>query len=122
MHRYPASIQAALHAMQAAGVPTSLQAPPLHRLLWRVGMVMPPPLLAGFAANALLMGVFFAVGWGVLMVPLFGLIVPLSTLAILGSAGGAGALFGVIMALVMRYQQQRYPLPAWRSLRRGGTD
>ena len=116
MHPYPAKVRAALQLMHDAGVPQALRAPPLHRLLWRLGIAVPPPLLAGFAANALLMGVFFGVAWGVLMLPLFGVLVPLKTWGIVGSAGLAGVMFGVIMGLIMRAQQQRYRLPAWGSL------
>jgi len=57
----------------------------------------------------------------VLMLPLFGLLVPLKTWGIVGSAGVAGVMFGVIMGLIMRAQQQRYRLPAWRSLPDGGA-
>jgi hypothetical protein len=42
-------------------------APPLHRLLWRIGINAPPPILASVTSNALLMGVSFTLGWGVLM-------------------------------------------------------
>jgi len=116
MPHYPAKVRTALQLMHDAGVPQALRAPPLHRLLWRLGIAVSPPLLAGFAANALSMGVFFGVAWGVLMLPLFGLLVPLKTWGIVGSAGLAGVMFGVIMGLIMRAQQQRYRLPAWRSL------
>lgn len=119
MPQYPAKVRTALQLMHDAGVPQPLRAPPLHRLLWRVGIAVPPPLLAGFAANALLMGTFFGVGWGVVMLPLFGVLVRLPTLGVVASAGLAGVLFGVIMGLVMRAQQQRYHLPAWRSLADG---
>jgi hypothetical protein len=36
------------------------KAPPLYRLCWRLGILVPPPLLAGFWINFLFMGGFFS--------------------------------------------------------------
>jgi len=65
--RYPPKVQAALRHLDAAGVQRRHSAPPLHRLLWRTGVNAPPPIIASVASNALLMGIWFALGWGVLM-------------------------------------------------------
>lgn len=120
MDRYPAAIRTALEAMAAANVPPALRAPPLHRLLWRMGLPVPPPLLAGFVANFLLMGIVFGVLWGGLMALLFARIVEIPTGVMAGGAVFAGVLFGLLMALLMQHQQRRYRLPAWRTLRDGG--
>ncbi len=117
MQRYPRSIRAALQVMQAAGVPTPMQAPLVYRLLWRTGLAVPPPVLAGFLANAVLMGALFALGWGGLMWLLLARSTLLPAAAVLGGACVAGVLFGGAMALLMRWQQQRYRLPAWREIR-----
>ena len=117
MQAYPVRIRAALQVMQAAGVPRQTQAPLMYRLLWRTGLVVPPPVLAGFVANAVLIGAMFGLGWGGLMWLLFARGALLSGVGVLGAAGVAGLLFGGAMALLMRWQQQRYRLPAWGEIR-----
>lgn len=122
MDRYPADVRHALQAMADANVPAGMRAPPLHRLLWRMGLRVPPPLLASFSANLLLMGGLFGLLWSVLWQALMWLLFELGPfpLAItVGSAVMAGLLFGVMMALLMRYQRRRYQLPAWKTLLQG---
>jgi len=122
MDRYPADVRHALQAMADANVPAGMRAPPLHRLLWRMGLRVPPPLLASFSTNLLLMGGLFGLLWSVLWQALMWLLFELGPfpLAItVGSAVMAGLVFGVMMALLMRYQRRRYQLPAWKTLLQG---
>ena len=122
MDRYPADVRHALQAMADANVPASMRAPPMHRLLWRLGLRVPPPLLASFGANALLMGGLFGLLWSVLWQALMWLLFELGPFPLgitVGSAVMAGLLFGVMMALLMRYQRRRYSLPAWKTLLQG---
>ncbi len=122
MDRYPADVRNALQAMADANVPAGMRAPPMHRLLWRMGLRVPPPLLASFSANLFVMGGLFGVLWGVLWRALMGLVLDLGSLTLgitIGSAVMAGLLFGVLMALLMQHQRRRYQLPAWKTLLRG---
>ncbi|MEN4953262.1 DUF6404 family protein [Stenotrophomonas sp. TWI819] len=122
MDRYPADVRHALQAMADANVPAGMRAPPLHRLLWRMGLRVPPPLLASFSTNLLLMGGLFGLLWSVLWQALMWLLFELGPfpLAItVGSAVMAGLLFGLLMALLMQYQRRRYRLPAWKTLLQG---
>lgn len=122
MDRYPADVRRALQAMADAKVPAGMRAPPMHRLLWRMGLRVPPPLLASFSTNLFVMGGVFGLLWGVLWRALMGLVLDLGSLTLGISIGGAvmaGLLFGVVMALLMRYQRRRYGLPAWKTLRQG---
>ena len=54
--RYPAVIQSALRFLDGKGLARVQSAPLLHRLLWRMGIALPPPILAGFGTNALVQG------------------------------------------------------------------
>ena len=42
-------------------------APPFFRLLWALGLDVPPPLFLGFLTLMLLMGTFFGIFWGAFM-------------------------------------------------------
>ena len=42
-------------------------APPLFRLLWALGLRVPPPLFLGFFTVALVAGFFFGLFWGAFM-------------------------------------------------------
>jgi hypothetical protein len=90
--------------------------PLLHRLLWRLGFAMPPPLFAPPLVNSAIMGLFFAVGYGIL------------TWLLDGAPGGsgvpgriigsllAGAAFGAIMAWVLRRTARKHELPSWEDV------
>lgn len=96
------------------GISPYTAAPPLYRLLWRLGVEIPPPLFAAFLPNALLMGGFFACGWGLLMW-LFtwsgnGQVSPVLALLL---ALSAGLMFGIAMALYLRSKARQLNLPPW---------
>lgn len=114
--RYPPKVQAALRHLDLAGVHRRHSAPPLHRLLWRMGINASPPILASVASNVVLMGIFFALGWGVLMWLMVWRNTNLPVAVGVISALLAGVLFGVLMAVVMRVMRLRRGLPLWRDL------
>jgi hypothetical protein len=111
-------LAAARRLLATTGMGPSNYAPPLYRLLWRLGAQVPPPHFRGFAANALLMGGCFGVLMG--LVATVDLL-PMPALAGTGNrlAGSAvvallcGAPFGLGMALYYRYGARRHAIPAW---------
>ena len=99
--------------MAMLGVPKSTAAPPAWRLLWRLGVEVPPPLFTPFVPSALAMGVFFGLFWGLFM---WGILwsrqgMPLGLMAAISLA--AGALFGLIMAAYFRHVARKHRLPPW---------
>ena len=101
----------------ALGISRATVAPPAWRLLWKMGLEVPPPLFAPFLPMALATGSFFAVAWGLLMwlgfwarqgMPLAGMFV---------SALAAGVLFGLIMAGIYRHLARKHGLPSWADYR-----
>ena len=116
--RYPAVIQSALRFLDGKGLARVQSAPLLHRLLWRVGIALPPPILAGFGTNALVQGLLFGLFWTALMWLMLwqGSERPLALLLV------AGALFGLVMAALMRSLRRHRKLPDWRQFRARQAD
>lgn len=103
----------ALAHLARTGIWQSNYAPPLFRMLWSVGVRVPPPHFIPFAAAALLMGSVFAILlFGVAMV--LGVAGPhagLGTVAVTDVL--AGTFFGLSMAAYYKFGRTRYGLPAW---------
>ncbi len=118
--------------MRERGVGTSSAAPPLFRLLWALGLEIPPPLFLGFLPLALAAGAFFGFFWGLFMAAFFliWLVVGEGVLwghaaidlvwkglfglgVLAGGAFVAGLLFGLTMATYMRWKAARLALPSW---------
>jgi len=111
---YPARVTRALAHLASTDAPQSSHAPPLLRLLWRAGWSVPPPVLAGFWFNFLLMGGFFGVFWGIAMwVIQWRHGAPPGLMVAVSLATGAG--FGLFMALYFRHVARKHRLPSWQS-------
>ena len=111
---FDARLQQALALLDSKGLGKSAYAPPLFRLLWKLGVKVLPPHMAGFAFNSLLMGGFFGVFWSLLMwLMLWGRQgMPLVIAAI--TALVAGGLFGLTMGWYIRYSARKRAIPRWR--------
>ena len=101
------------------GVGSYTVAPPLFRLLWALGLEVPPPFFLGSRQLTLLMGTTF----GVLFGPLWGVIMWLwqwqgeipagiAVLMTVFAAVLAGLLFGLIMARPYRVKAAQLGLPS----------
>ena len=113
---YPARVQAALRYLDAAGVERKASSPPLHRLLWRFGVEVPPPILAGFLPNLLVMGGMFGTVWGFIMWLLVWRSSAMSGAVVLSFCLLGGLLFGSGMAWLMNRQRRRLGLVTWEAL------
>ena len=114
---YSPKLNSALATLAATGIWRRNYAPPLHRLLWRVGLLLPPPHFASFGLNFPLFAAGFGVLWGVVMWFLVWSRQGMSGGAAAGSAGVAGALFGLIMAAYYRHGARKHNLPPWSQLK-----
>lgn len=106
----------ALQMLAATGMWRSNFEPPLVRLLWRLGVDVPPPHFAPFRGSALTAGGCFAFAWGLFMWLFVWRSQGISITVSLISAVIAGAIFGIAMASYYAYGRKRYALPPWRSL------
>ena len=108
--------EAALRLLAETGISRSNYEPPLVRLLWRLGVKIPPPHFAPFAPCSLVAGGSFALAWGVAMWFLVWWPQGASASSSLISALGTGAVFGLGMACYYAYGRRKYKLPHWHSL------
>jgi hypothetical protein len=97
------------------GVSQSKSAPPFWKILWRLGIEVPPPLFLGFWPIALFMGSFFGVFWGLFMWLFHWSDQGKPLVAILVGAILAGVMFGLCMAAYFRHLARKLDLPAWTS-------
>ena len=110
---FEAKTQAMRRQLATRQIAPGIIAPPLWRLLWKLGIPLTPPLFLGFMPLALLCGGFFAVLWGLVMYLASWRANDTATAAMLVGMLTAGVLFGLIMATVYRRHASGLQLPAW---------
>jgi hypothetical protein len=119
MQHIPTAVAVATHRqkverlvadLRKQGVSRHTVAPPLFRLLWALGLAVPPPLFLGPVTLTLLMGGFFGAVWGALM---WLLLWHLPLGRVVASAALAGLIFGLLMAAYYRWKAAQLRLPPW---------
>ena len=113
---FDAKLKRAFVILEAAGVGKNSYSPPLYRIFWKCGLRVPPPQMSGFMINAILMGAFFAIGWGALMWVIVWSWQDTSLRTMVVASALAGLLFGLAMAAYARFTARRLMLPEWRRL------
>jgi len=89
-------------------------APPVYRLLWKLGFEVPPPLFSSFNHLLIVQGTTFGTLWGFstwLLLFTFFPVFPAWIFLLL--AIPAGVLFGLCMAAIYRWQARSLKLPNW---------
>jgi Family of unknown function (DUF6404) len=114
---YPSKLSSALAMLAATGLSRSSYEPPLYRLLWRVGLFLPPPHFASFGFNFVFSAAWFGAVWGAIMWLLIWSQQGGSGVAAAIAAVAAGVLFGLIMAAYYRYSARKHKLPPWSQLK-----
>lgn len=110
--RFEQKLTAALGLLASTGMWRSNYAPPLHRLLWRIGAQLAPPHFLSFTANFVSTGVRFGVFWGLAMWLTASSHQGMSRLA--AAALFVGLLYGLGMAAYYRYGARNYGIPLWK--------
>jgi hypothetical protein len=100
-----------INDMKGRGIGAYTAAPAAFRMLWRLGVEVPPPHFASFWMLTLFMGVFFGVFWGLIMWAFVWRDMPIALVLI--SAGLGGLLFGLAMAAYYRWHAGKLGLPRW---------
>jgi len=116
--RFEQKLTAAFGLLASTGMWRSNYAPPLHRLLWKLGAKTPPPHFQGFTANFVSAGVWFGVVWGLSMWFTWWRSHGMSIERAFTGSIFAGVLFGLGMAAYYRYGARKHRIPLWRDFHR----
>ena|SRR5258706_7190166 len=112
---------AALTMLQLTGIWRSHYSPPLLRLLWRLGIKVPPPHFVSFATNFAVAGLWFGVLWGLFMWFIFWSHQGVPLTRAMAITALAGLLFGLFMASYYRYGARKHGLPKWKDISASGS-
>lgn len=116
---FQSQLHRSLALLSQRGLPRNRYEPPLFRLLWKIGVEVPPPHYMSFAKVAISYAVWFAVfWWGFMWVLVWsrqGRAMGDDVLV----AVAAGAFFGLVMAWFYERDRRKLRLPAWESFARG---
>jgi len=105
---------AALALLATTGIWRSNYAPPLLRLLWKLGIDVPPPHFVGFTWNFIVSALFFGVAWGLVMWAVLWSRASMTLGTMVGTSALAGMLFGLCMASYYRFGARRHKIPLWK--------
>ena len=109
---YPPAINSTLMLLQSLKLPAWSQATPLHRFFWQHGILLSPPILAGFISNLCGYGIFFAL-LAALALSLFS---AWSPWAIVCASIAVAIIGGLIVACRFREWRAEYNLPSWQEI------
>jgi sulfite exporter TauE/SafE len=115
--RFEQKLAAAFTLLEPTGIWRSNYAPPVYRLLWRLGARVAPPHFVGFVTNFLIAAVSFGAVWGLLMCFAVWSHQAMSPRGALVTASCAGLCFGLFMATYYRYGTWKHEIPLWRDFR-----
>jgi hypothetical protein len=105
-------IQLAIAELLDRRVRKATAAPLPYRLLWRLGIAIPPPLFQSFVGLAVFHGLLFGVPLGAILACADRRLAP-DGATILGTI--SGAIFGLVMAIHFRLEARRLGLPSWEA-------
>jgi len=108
--------EAALARLAATGMWRSNYAPPLYRLLWRLGIKVPPPHFASFSWNFAFSGIGVGLVWGLLMWLMTWSHQGMSIQKAIILSAIAGLFFGLAMAAFYRHGARKHALPKWHDI------
>jgi hypothetical protein len=100
-------VERIVRELEAKGLDRSTTAPGIFRLLWTLGVPIPPPLFLGVLPAILIFGVSFALGTAAFL----WLMVQCDVLWLSAIGGG---VFGLVMSAYIGRKAKTLHLPAWK--------
>ncbi|WP_322407376.1 DUF6404 family protein [Idiomarina sp. PL1-037] len=113
---FEAKKQAALAELKSSKIWQSNYQPPFLLFMWWLGRETKPPHYNSFMHNALSLGSFFGLFWGVIMWLFVWNSTALPLSAAIAASLLAGALFGLSMAYYYRFSGRKNNLSRWGEL------
>ncbi len=105
-----------LAILAETGIWRSNYEPPFLRLLWRLGIDIPPPHFVSFVPMFLLSAAWFGFSFGIVMWILQWQRQGMGGMAAVIAACLVGLFFGLAMASYYARGRRKYRLPEWESL------
>jgi hypothetical protein len=87
--------------------------PPVFRVLWAVGIKLPPPIFLGFLTNMTLATIYYTLGCSVLLWFIYWRYHPTSFLIAAIWSIGMGSVFGLLVAWGTARKTRLLKLPRW---------
>ena len=109
----PEQIEAMQKQLEGLGIKLSTSNPPFLKTARKLGFNLTPPVFMPFWQAATILGVYFAVAWGIAMWLIMWSWQNAPLWLVLSMPILAGVLFGVFMAAYYRYIRRKHNLPAW---------
>ena len=106
-------IQDYIEKLHQQGVSRYTAAPPLDRLLWKIGLNVPPPLCRGFWLNVLISGTLFAIFYPFVVWILNNLFTPWDSSVTVFEAVVTGIIIGLFFAGWNRWKSKKLDIPEW---------
>jgi len=113
---YPPKVNAALVKLAETGIKPRVYAPPILRLLWKIGIPLPPPLFAGFWLNFSFAALWFGLFWGLGMWFWLWSGEGYSVIHAIVLSALAGSFFGAWMAFYYQRTASKHKLPKWSEI------
>ena len=102
-----------IEKLHQQGVGRYTAAPPLNRLLWKIGLNVPPPLSRGFWLNFFITGTLFAIFYPLVVWMIKNLFKPWDSSVTVFEAVFIGVLFGSFFAGWNRWKSKKLDIPEW---------
>lgn len=110
---------AALQLLRSRGLLKTDNVPPLLKLLWGLGLNVPPPQFASFFGLFVFSSLALALPWGALMWLLKWNASHMSIGEILFRSIGFGCCVGLFFTLMVRYSARKNSIPHWSQFKSG---
>lgn len=105
-----------LDILKRTGMWRSNYEPPILRVLWKIGIEIPPPHFLPFWQVLVLGAGWFAGAWGSIMWLGEWSKHGVSIMSAVGTASVAGVFFGIAMAIYYAHGRRKHRLPKWNAI------